>query len=268
MRRFLRMGAAVATLCCGSGALAQAGPVPIDPASWVTNDDYPADALGKGEKGPVKFALSVDPHGRPTGCRIVESSGSASLDQTTCRVMLARGNFRPATDQAGKAIAGLWEHGVKWQSPTEAGTMRMALTPYAQIERVTFDKDGHIVDCTTRKVGDLGYQMEGCLKIGNEYFLGRVLGDRFRSGVLTMTATMQIDGMPLPADAPTTDLPPFWTVDRTFIVQSDGSISDCAQRESGKGIIPCEAQQSYTALPNGGARRVTSETRWSFQPTK
>lgn len=157
---------------------------------------------------------------------------------------------------------------MRWQSPTEAGTMRMPLTPYAQTERITFDKDGHIVDCTTQKVGELGYQMEGCLKVENEYFLGRVLGNRFRNGVLTTISTMQIDGMPMPVDAPATDLPPYWTEDRTFVVQPDGSISDCVQRESGKGIIPCEAQQSYSALPNGGSRRVTSETRWSFQPAK
>jgi len=54
------MGAAVATLCWGGGVTAQTKPVPIDPASWVTNDDYPVDALGKGEKGPVRFVLSVD----------------------------------------------------------------------------------------------------------------------------------------------------------------------------------------------------------------
>ena len=116
MRRFLRMGAAVATLCCGGVALAQTPPERIGPARWLTNDDYPMAALQRGDEGVVKFAIDVDRQGRVAGCRILQSAGTV-LDQATCRGLVTRLRFRPARDANGKAIAGVWQREMHWTLP-------------------------------------------------------------------------------------------------------------------------------------------------------
>lgn len=56
-------------------------------ASYVSNDDYPLDAIRNGEQGTVRFTLTVGADGRVSNCMIVESSGSASLDSTSCRIL-------------------------------------------------------------------------------------------------------------------------------------------------------------------------------------
>ncbi|RSV31880.1 energy transducer TonB [Sphingomonas sp. ABOLH] len=116
MRRFLRMGAAVATLCWGGGVCAQTPPERIGAATWLTDDDYPEVALRRGEEGVVKFAIDVDRRGRVEGCRILESAG-ASLDQATCRGLLTRLRFKPARDADGKAVAGVWQREMRWKLP-------------------------------------------------------------------------------------------------------------------------------------------------------
>ncbi|WP_260583078.1 energy transducer TonB [Sphingopyxis sp. PET50] len=49
--------------------------------------------------------FTVETSGRATRCRVSRSSGDASLDATTCRLIEERFRFRPATDPAGRAIA-------------------------------------------------------------------------------------------------------------------------------------------------------------------
>lgn len=73
----------------------------ISPASWVRPDDYPADALERGEKGLTVVEFDVSDKGAITSCTVVKSSGSRSLDDTTCRNFLARGRYFPAGDGAG-----------------------------------------------------------------------------------------------------------------------------------------------------------------------
>ncbi|WP_082467545.1 MULTISPECIES: energy transducer TonB [unclassified Sphingomonas] len=119
MRRFLRMGAAVATLCWGGGVIAQTPPERVGPATWLTDDDYPAEALRRGEEGVVKFAIDVDRRGRVAGCRILQSGG-LTLDEATCRGMVTRLRFKPARDADGKAAAGVWQREMRWRLPSRS----------------------------------------------------------------------------------------------------------------------------------------------------
>lgn len=64
-----------------------------------TPDDYPRDALQKGESGRVSFVLDVNSEGRVTACTITASSGSSSLDEATCRLARRRARFEPARDE-------------------------------------------------------------------------------------------------------------------------------------------------------------------------
>lgn len=77
-----------------------------NPASWVTNDDYPPDAQRREESGRVGITFDVNAQGRVEGCRVTASSGSSSLDTATCRLVTRRGRYSPALDQSGSPIPG------------------------------------------------------------------------------------------------------------------------------------------------------------------
>jgi TonB family protein len=67
-------------------------------------DDYPAEALRKGEEGTVQVELVVDTSGRVSGCTTVQTSGSATLDRATCAILSRRARFNPAHDVNGNAV--------------------------------------------------------------------------------------------------------------------------------------------------------------------
>jgi TonB family protein len=70
--------------------------------SLVTDDDYPLDALRKNAQGTSVVRLAVGTDGRVAECRLLSSSGSASIDQKTCAVFRERARFDPATGADGK----------------------------------------------------------------------------------------------------------------------------------------------------------------------
>lgn len=99
---------------------AAATAVPLDPASWFTADDYPAEAIAKHIEGSVTFRVDVDPDGEPIKCDVTKSSGQPVLDQRTCEVVLARAHFRPAVGPNGKPIAGQYSTVANWRLPDAA----------------------------------------------------------------------------------------------------------------------------------------------------
>ncbi len=80
----------------------------------IRNRDYPRDASRAQIGGEVEVRFTIQPTGRVTGCRVSRSSGDASLDQTTCRLIEERFRFRPATDAAGEAIASQYGWRQSW----------------------------------------------------------------------------------------------------------------------------------------------------------
>ena len=77
-------------------------------------EDYPRDALKNGKHGTTYFAYLVGTDGLLKGCRITRSSGSRLLDDTTCRLAIARFRFRPALDTAGRPVASEVRGDQKW----------------------------------------------------------------------------------------------------------------------------------------------------------
>nr|WP_315472052.1 energy transducer TonB [uncultured Sphingomonas sp.] len=71
---------------------------PAVAARLFTADDYPVDALRGDQQGLVKTLVTVDAQGKPTACRVVVSYKIASLDDTSCRVLMTRGTF-PSSDK-------------------------------------------------------------------------------------------------------------------------------------------------------------------------
>lgn len=83
-------------------------------ASYFSDLDYPHEARARDEQGTVAFRLTIGPDGRVTDCVVMQSSGSALLDETTCRIMRERARFTPARDRDGNPISGTMESRVRW----------------------------------------------------------------------------------------------------------------------------------------------------------
>ena len=94
------------------------GPQPRgNPQNWLSTDYYPSSAMRDGVQGVTSFRLEVGTDGKPTSCTVTGSSGSALLDDTTCRLVMRRAKFQPAKDTEGNPIASVYSSRTRWQMP-------------------------------------------------------------------------------------------------------------------------------------------------------
>lgn len=72
----------------------------------ITNRDYP-DAVQRAwpRGGRIFVRVRVQPDGRPSQCDVMRSFGNPATDQWTCRLVIERAVFRPATDGTGRPVA-------------------------------------------------------------------------------------------------------------------------------------------------------------------
>ena len=81
----------------------------------ISADDYPQAALENEEQGTVSVRLAIGPNGRVSDCSVTGSSGSRTLDSTTCRILKSRARFTPATDNMGNPTAGSFPQRITWR---------------------------------------------------------------------------------------------------------------------------------------------------------
>lgn len=122
-------------------------------AALLSDDDYPKAAIDAEEQGTVGFAVAVGSDGKATGCRVTRSSGSTTLDQATCRIVLERAKFQPARDQQGKAVADLVKGRIMWRLPPPPKLQRFGY-------EATFDRAGKVIDCKPFAIFDDGEAAE------------------------------------------------------------------------------------------------------------
>jgi len=97
-------------------------PLPTEwPFRRFSADDYPAAALRGDEQGFVAYRLEIGPDGRVSDCAIRRSSGSASLDAATCRIVTTRSRFNPARDSEGRHVPDYRDGWVTWRLGREEG---------------------------------------------------------------------------------------------------------------------------------------------------
>ncbi|MCP3733333.1 energy transducer TonB [Sphingomonas sp. RP10(2022)] len=70
----------------------------------IKGSDIPEFVLDTGFRGVVGVRYRVETNGRVTGCTIARSSGSALMDQATCRAIEKRFRYDPWRDAAGKPV--------------------------------------------------------------------------------------------------------------------------------------------------------------------
>ncbi|NUT01752.1 MAG: energy transducer TonB [Sphingomonas sp.] len=84
-------------------------------AGLFSGDDYPADAQRNDEQGTVEVALEIDRRGRVSGCEVIQSSGSQSLDSATCNILQRRARFTPAKDGLGRPVTDTYTQRITWR---------------------------------------------------------------------------------------------------------------------------------------------------------
>ncbi|SEQ93305.1 TonB family protein [Sphingobium sp. YR768] len=87
------------------------------PATWFSDSDYPKGPQQRREDGTVTFALFVSAQGKIDKCSVVQSSGVPELDTQACTIMVARPRLRPARDETGAPVQGLYVGRMTWILP-------------------------------------------------------------------------------------------------------------------------------------------------------
>ncbi|WP_411340782.1 energy transducer TonB [Sphingopyxis sp. J-6] len=133
-----------------SADLSEPGAPATNPGGWVTNDDYPPQAMREEREGVTGFRLTYDNSGLPRKCEIVSSSGHADLDAATCDLVMERALFEPGKDRTGMAVGGTYTNRIRWSIPEGAPAMPGPL-PFSDPGRMTLqyvlDAEGGVASC-------------------------------------------------------------------------------------------------------------------------
>ncbi len=86
-------------------------------ASYVSDEDYPPNAVRNEEQGTTRFRLAVGPDGRVKACSVTSSSGSSALDSTTCKLMKQRARFTPARNNKDEPTSDTFASAIRWELP-------------------------------------------------------------------------------------------------------------------------------------------------------
>ncbi len=90
----------------GGGSGDYTGYTPARRISKIPDREYRRFVAVSGmRRGTVGITVKVNSDGRPSNCRVVRSSGQASVDGLMCALTLEFVRFRPALDPDGRAIA-------------------------------------------------------------------------------------------------------------------------------------------------------------------
>lgn len=85
------------------------------PGDWMNRKDYPREMLRGRYQGLVHFRLIVDEQGKPRSCHIQQSTRPKEFDDAVCKGMMARAQFEPALDAAGKPVASYYVNRVRFK---------------------------------------------------------------------------------------------------------------------------------------------------------
>lgn len=147
-------------LAVADDALQSFSPVTaLNQDTWLKDHNYPDGAFGWEDSGVTQADIFVDAEGRPQACYIVASSGGDGFERQTCAAAISRGKFKPATDEAGKPMNGMFRFRVIWritgrrtpQLPADV-TLAVAKLPggqqTARVElKYMVDETGRITKC-------------------------------------------------------------------------------------------------------------------------
>jgi len=89
-------------------------------------EHYPLRALRAREQGKVGFRLVVESDGSLGSCDVTESSGSKSLDNETCELILRYARLTPVRNADGRAVRAVQNGYINWKLPANAPQLASA----------------------------------------------------------------------------------------------------------------------------------------------
>ncbi len=98
----------------GTGSGTGGGTKAVWRSGTIRDRDYPREASRAKTGGEVEVRFTIEASGRVSGCRVTRSSGDASLDETTCRLIEERFRFKPATNAAGDSVSSQYGWRQSW----------------------------------------------------------------------------------------------------------------------------------------------------------
>lgn len=249
-------------------------------ASYLTSDDYPAEAIRQEQQGTTAFRLSIDRGGTVTACQITQSSSSSILDEATCRLLQQRARFDPARDRRGRVVEDQVHGRIIWKLPEPDKEYRV-MVPERQTITFRILRDDSLADCRGEMVD------------GGKVVLRREGADC--PAVAPPAATMSaIRGQSAVAEPlvrsdrlllrRASDLWPQFKepgqkllsrVDARLTVEADGRVSRCTVLEMtsliGQAVSPCDATGLLKIDPKNlslpGELRVTTAILLESEPT-
>lgn len=241
-----------------------------NPANWVTDDDYPAEALRQDQSGTVGFRLLIGSKGEVTGCEVTSSSGSSVLDQASCSLLSARAKFKPALDASGKPIASQFNSRFTWKIPP---TLPEAIENWYIAATVQVSEEGVPLSCapeSSGKLGKMGYDPCSAFRLGTPSpFLAEVTGISGKTYTFLAESALVFDGFGAAPDF--RYLKPghrLVALKKTrFEVSESGTVEKCEDLPTGKeGVLAkfpsiCGDQRASFApaqTTDGKPRRVTA----------
>lgn len=147
--------------------------------NWFSTKDYPQDAAIARQQGTTGFQLDVDPSGLPADCHILQSSGSKSLDDRTCTIMMSRARFRQVFDKKHQPIPGTFKHAMIWKLPVRK---EERVVDRSFDARSIIDPSGNVVSCTLSGGGASKIASNGgsCGPFGSKDFFLGYMGDDYK----------------------------------------------------------------------------------------
>lgn len=198
MQRGVAIGMGLMAVAAAGPAAARdrSSPARGDLAQYFGPDQYPPDALRAAEQGRVVARLEIDSTGKVASCTVTGSSGSTSLDQTTCRIALAKVILTPATDRQGRPIASTYTLPVRWVLPT-GGTPNMPIVAPGDQDvemTVSIDAASKVVACEARATPALRPQQQPCdeFPVGQQSYVRWTRDGRAVGGTMTKTYRVRV----------------------------------------------------------------------------
>lgn len=244
-----------------------------DTATWITDDDYPLEALRRKEAGTVGFKLIISAEGEITDCQVT-SSVSPILDQASCALLTSRAHFRPALDDTGKPIASQFNSRINWSIPEP---VPVNIGSWHSVAMLKMGADGVLLSCHPETVGavvdkEAGGQC-GAFQVGKaETFITELAGITGRPFTFVVETALIFDGLPGIQPDFRYSKPGYRLValkKMRFEVSEEGRLEHCEAVATGRegllGGVPdvCDDAVVYipARAPDGSPRRL-SGTFW------
>lgn len=88
------------------------------PGYFISNADYPEAAVAAGEQGTGIMLWQIGVDGRAHDCRMIQTTGSLSLDAVSCTTIVERGRWAtPARDRDGNPVPSWARRVMRWMLP-------------------------------------------------------------------------------------------------------------------------------------------------------